>query len=264
MRSLVLVSTMVIAYAAHARAQTAPVPTAPAASASASHAATATTKTHAAHRKPATAATTKTARTPVVTPKHGAAPRKPVHPKAKLAVPSAAAKPAKPAAPAAPAPSPKPVIPPKQQIPPDEGTVTHLHIPRYVSLRSDEVNMRAGPAPRFPILWTYKRKELPVKIEREFDVWRLVEDMDGIKGWVHQATLMGKRTFVVTGTEPQTLRGEPKDDAEPVALLKPGVVGVIKACDAGADWCRVQAGDYAGYLPRSSFWGTDPGEAVTP
>jgi SH3-like domain-containing protein len=187
---------------------------------------------------------------PVVAPHHGAA-RKPLHPAAPVVV----AKPPLPAKPAAPA---------KPAIPADEGTVTHLHLPRYVCLRSDDVNMRSGPGERYPVLWQYKRRDLPVKVEREFDVWRLIEDMDGIKGWVNQALLTGKRTFVVTGTEDVTLRADSSDGASAVAVLKPGVVGRVLACTNGAPWCRVQAGDYSGYLPRTAFWGTDPGEAVTP
>jgi len=105
---------------------------------------------------------------------------------------------------------------------------------------------------------------LPVKIEREFDVWRLIEDMDGIKGWVNQALLIGRRTFVVMGTADVTMRADGSDGASAVAVLKPGVVGRVLRCVNGAPWCQVQAGDYIGYLPRTAFWGTDPGEAVTP
>jgi len=198
-------------------------------------------------------------KTPIVAPHHGAVTRKPVHPKTPVATPKASAKTAPAEKPAI-----KPAAPAKPALPADEGPVTHLHLPRYVSLRSDEVNMRAGPAARFPILWVYRRKELPVKIEREFDVWRLVEDMDGIKGWMHQATLAGKRTLVITGTEDRTLRAEANDSAEPVAILRPGVVGRLRSCDAGAAWCQVEAGGYRGWLPRTTFWGTDPGEAVAP
>jgi len=180
--------------------------------------------------------------------------RKPVHPVA----PVVATKPkivqpaAKPAAPARPA------------VRTDIGAVTGLPIPRFVCLRSDDVNMRAGPGDRYPVLWQYKRRDLPVKIEREFDVWRLVEDMEGVKGWVNQALLTGHRTFVITSTDPATLRDSASDDGATVAVLKPGVVGRILSCDAGAAWCRVQAADYRGFLPRTVFWGTSNGEAVAP
>ncbi len=152
---------------------------------------------------------------------------------------------------------PKPV--PEQD--PNKGSVTQLPIPRFVSLRSDEVYLRAGPGTRYPIEWVYKRRDLPVEILREFDVWRLVEAPDGIKGWMHQATLSGRRSFMVTGAD-ATLRRDPKETAAPVAVLKSGVIGRLRSCAAGSDWCQVQVGDYRGYVMRSQLWGTLPAEAV--
>ncbi len=166
-------------------------------------------------------------------------------------------------------PEPKPappvvVPPPAPPAPPPEvphGTVTGLPLPRFASLRSDDINLRSGPGARYPIDWVYKRRELPVMIEREFDVWRLIEMPDGTKGWVHQATLTGRRTFVVTGAD-ATLRASASPQADAVAILRVGVVGRIRACDAASDWCQVQAADERGWLPRSAFWGTAGEEAV--
>ena len=189
--------------------------------------------------------------TPVIAPKKGSVARKPMHRAAPLvAVPPKEA--AKPAA--------KPVAPAKPAIPADQGSVTGLHLPRFASLKTDDVNMRSGPGARYPVLWTYKRRELPVRIEREFDVWRLVEDMDGIKGWVHQATLAGRRTFVITGKDPRTIRADASDGSAAVAVLKPGVVGRVKTCEANAAWCTVQVGDYRGWLARADFWGVTQGK----
>ena len=86
--------------------------------------------------------------------------------------------------------------------PQDKGTNTGLPLPRFAAMRADRVYMRKGPGQRYPIEWVYHRRGLPVKVEREFDVWRLVEDADGTKGWVHQATLVGQRTFVIPGEPP--------------------------------------------------------------
>jgi SH3-like domain-containing protein len=146
---------------------------------------------------------------------------------------------------------------------PEKPTGTGLPLPRFAALRSDDVNLRAGPGTRYPIEWVYKRRDLPMEIEREFEVWRLVKDPDGTRGWVHQATLTGRRTFMVQGAD-ATLRSDPKDDADAVAILKVGVIGTIRSCAAGSDWCRVQVGDYRGYLKRSQFWGTLPDEVIVP
>ena len=202
--------------------------------------------------RPATA--TKQKPTPVVQP-HGV-----LHPQKAPAKPTPAT-----ALPVPPIPAPPPVPgePPKQsEVDTSKGSNTNLPLPRFAALRSDEVNLRAGPGTRYPIEWVYKRRELPVEIEREFEVWRLVQDPDGTKGWVHQATLTGRRSFIVTGGD-ATLRRDAQDSASSVAILKPGVIGHIRSCAATSDWCQVQAGDYRGYLKRSQIWGTLPGEAVS-
>ncbi|MEQ8936549.1 MAG: hypothetical protein RIE56_12245, partial [Amphiplicatus sp.] len=41
---------------------------------------------------------------------------------------------------------------------------TGLPLPRYVSLRAAEVNLRTGPGVQYPIEWLYKRQHLPVEI----------------------------------------------------------------------------------------------------
>jgi SH3-like domain-containing protein len=168
--------------------------------------------------------------------------------------------------PAPPAPAPIPASPPAPAPPPAaaepaKGSSTQLPLPRFASLKTDDVNMRKGPGLRYPIDWRYNRRDLPVEIEREFEVWRLISDPDGVKGWVHQATLVGRRTFVVTGGE-QTMRSDPRDSGSPVARLKPGVIGRLRSCEAKADWCQVQVADYRGWLKRNAFWGIYPGEAV--
>jgi len=193
----------------------------------------------------------KTHAVPVVQPPAHATPRVPARPAPRHAVPVPAPVPV----PAAPIPAPvAPAEPPK-------GSNTGLPLPRFASLRGEEVNLRSGPGTRYPIEWVYKRRDLPVEIEREFEAWRLVQDQEGVKGWVHQAVLTGRRTFVVTVAE-RVVRSEPKDDGAPVARLKVAVIGRIRSCDAGVDWCQVQVQDYRGWLKRTDFWGSAPGEVI--
>lgn len=163
--------------------------------------------------------------------------------------------------PAAPAPLPAPAAMPAAPAEPAKGSNTGLPLPRFAALKTDEVNLRTGPGTRYPIDWVYKRRDLPVQIEREFEAWRLVADSEGVKGWVHQATLTGRRSFVLTGAE-HVLRADGTDTAGAVARLKPGVVGRLRACEAGAAWCQVQVGEYRGWVKRDAIWGILPGEAV--
>jgi SH3-like domain-containing protein len=193
---------------------------------------------------------------PAAHPHHAAKPVPLVHP------PHPAARPSAPVP--VPAPAPEPAVPPVPASPPEpaKGSNTGLPLPRFAALKTDEVNLRSGPGLRYPIEWVYKRRDLPVEIQREFEVWRLVADSDGVKGWVHQATLVGRRTFIVQGAAEQIIREDAKPDAAPVARLKPGVIGRIRSCEAKADWCQVQVGEYRGWLPRAAFWGSYSGEAI--
>src|ERR1700759_5512009 len=72
-------------------------------------------------------------------------------------------------------------------------------VPRVVSLRSDQVNLRVGPGENYPIEWVLTRKEMPVEIVREFDNWRMIRDWQGTEGWGHERMLTGKRAVVVKG-----------------------------------------------------------------
>lgn len=168
-----------------------------------------------------------------------------------------------PVPPAAPTPTEEAAKPKPPPFDPNKGSVTGLPLPRFAALRADVVNLRAGPGTRYPIDWIYKRVGMPVEILREFDVWRLVETPDGTKGWMHEATLTGRRDFIVTGGR-QTLRAGDNDTSRAVAVVEPGVIGHIRRCEASAAWCRVQVGSYLGWLPREAMWGLLPKETVNP
>src|SRR5882672_12198171 len=137
------------------------------------------------------------------------------------------------------------------------GGETKLPVPRFVSLRSGEVNLRTGPGTIYPVEWVFVRRGLPVEIIAEFDVWRRIRDWQGTVGWVHQSMLDGRRTARVTGAD-RELRGEPADAASIVARLAPGVIGRLLECEAA--WCRIDAEGYRGWLRRDEFWGTYPDE----
>src|SRR5579862_3380664 len=85
-----------------------------------------------------------------------------------------------------------------------------LPLPRFASLRSDEVNLRSGPGVRYPVDWIYTRRDLPVEVIAEFDTWRKIRDWQGTEGWVHQSFLSARRMVVVTG-ERRRLRADPDE-----------------------------------------------------
>lgn len=135
---------------------------------------------------------------------------------------------------------------------------TGLPVPRFVTLRSEEVNVRTGPGTRYPVEWVFVRRDIPVEITAEFDTWRRIRDWEGTEGWVHQSMLSGKRAAVVLG-EVRSLRRAPATGAPVVARAEPGVIGRLKRCDG--EWCELDLSGHDGWLRRSEFWGVYPDEA---
>ncbi|WP_298283878.1 SH3 domain-containing protein [Acidocella sp.] len=146
---------------------------------------------------------------------------------------------------------------------PGVGSVTKLPLPRFVSLRSDQVNFRAGPGFQYPVTWVYQRAGLPVEIIGEFDVWRQVVAPDGGTGWVHEATIRARRTFYVTAPR-AVLRNAPTATSSPVAYLDQGVSGDLLRCGKGSAFCQAAVGHKTGYLARADIWGLFTGETIAP
>lgn len=190
------------------------------------------------------------------------APQPPPTPKpaAKQPAPAAKAEPAKPDAAKPAAESAAPAAAAAAAATPAESA-SGLPLPRFVSLRSDQVNMRAGPGARYPVDWVYMRRELPVEVIQEYETWRKIRDPDGAEGWVHQSMLTGRRTIMVR-KDKAMLRRTADDTASAAAYLSQGVVGKLLQCPKGSDYCRVEVEGYQGWLRRNELWGAYKAEAI--
>lgn len=140
---------------------------------------------------------------------------------------------------------------------------TGLPLPRFVSLRAEQVNMRTGPGVRYPIDWVYLRPALPVEIIQEWQNWRKIRDPEGAEGWVHQSMLSGRRTVMtLRDGSPHPLRDAPQETAAPVAFLEPGVQAHLIQCPRQAAYCRVEVDGREGWLRRGAFWGVYRNEFI--
>lgn len=140
------------------------------------------------------------------------------------------------------------------------GPVSGLALPRFVSLKSDRVNLHEGPSKEHPTLWVYERAGLPVEITAEFETWRKIRDSEGTEGWVLHSLLSGRRTALVAPWKKEPALAYASDRATPVARLSPGVVANLRLCDG--TWCRVAGDGFDGYVKQENFWGVYPGEKI--
>ena len=138
-----------------------------------------------------------------------------------------------------------------------------LPVPRFVSLKSDRVNVRVGPSREHAVAWTFVQSGLPVEIIQEFENWRRIRDWEGKVGWVFRSLLSGRRTALVTPWERDDrtpLRARSRSDADIVAELEPFVLTSVSECVGG--WCRVNGDQYNGWLDQTRLFGVYPDEII--
>lgn len=139
----------------------------------------------------------------------------------------------------------------------ERGPVTNLPVPRFVSMKASEGNVRRGPSLTHRIDWVFKRRDMPLEITAEYGHWRRVRDRDGAGGWVHYSLLSGVRTVLVE-REMLDLHVRPDDDAQVSARLEMGVIARLNECTL--KWCQLSAGGYKGWAHKADLWGVKPDE----
>jgi SH3-like domain-containing protein len=126
-------------------------------------------------------------------------------------------------------------------------------VPYWASLRADEVFMRVGPSADYPIDWVYHRAQLPVRVIRIREGWRLVEDVDGTQGWIVARLLSPERTALVIGDGLAAMRDLPAENASLKWNAEPGVVGKLGDCEK--NWCELDVGGRKGWVRDTRLWG---------
>ena len=137
------------------------------------------------------------------------------------------------------------------------GPETNLPIPRFVSLKASESNVRRGPSLSHRIDWVFKRRNMPLQVVAEYGHWRKVADRDGQGGWVHYTMLSGSRTVIID-QDLLAIRSRPDAGSPESAVLEAGVIARLGECNP--NWCRLTAGGYRGWAQKSVLWGVRPDE----
>lgn len=139
----------------------------------------------------------------------------------------------------------------------DRGKVTNLPLPRFVSMKADEGNVRRGPSLTHRIDWVFQRRDMPLQVVGEYGHWRQVRDRDGAGGWMHFMLLSGVRTVIVQ-EDLTPLLARPEDAAPIRARAESGVVARLGECQA--DWCNIRIGRNRGWVRKAQLWGVTPDE----
>ena len=135
-------------------------------------------------------------------------------------------------------------------------------IPRFASLRSDKINLRAGPGERFPIEWVYECKNLPVEIIDAYEHWYKIKDYENIQGWMHKK-MVSKKRYVLTPKGKKMPVYKKADISSPIIAYFDGqaVVQIVK-CKKDSSFCLVSYNDWKGYIERTDLFGLYPKEEI--
>ena len=132
--------------------------------------------------------------------------------------------------------------------------------PYWASIASGKAMIRTGPGRNYPGTWLYLRRDLPVRVVKLYSNWRMIEDPDGVQGWMLVTLLSDRRTAIVKPGEPRALHEQHASASRVAFLAQPGVVGRIEQCDG--NWCKFAVGQRSGWIAQGDIFGVGAGEQV--
>ena len=140
------------------------------------------------------------------------------------------------------------------------GKETGLEIPRYISLKSNDANIRVGPSKNYPIEIKYIKKNYPLKVLEEYEDWRKVEDFQKNFGWIHKSLISGNRTGIVLSNDNKTIKLLNTLNGNVIGEIGSGNIVFLEKCKI--DWCLVSFGDYRGWIDKKNIWGIKEKEII--
>ena len=140
------------------------------------------------------------------------------------------------------------------------GKETGLEIPRYVSLKSDDANIRVGPSKNYPIEIKYIKKNYPLKVLDEYEEWRKVEDFNRNIGWIHKSLISGIRTGIVLSNDNKNIILLNTLDGNVIGEIGNGNIVFLEKCKI--DWCLVSVGNFKGWMDKKYIWGVKLNEII--
>ena len=125
-------------------------------------------------------------------------------------------------------------------------------VKKFLTLKNNEVNVRAGPSKEYPIKFVYKKKYLPLEILDKSEHWRKIKDFENNSGWIHISQLSSKKSGINT-EDNSIIYKNPTIYSKPIVKLKFGRLVIVKKCKK--KWCKITTGDYSGWIFKKFLWG---------
>ena len=140
------------------------------------------------------------------------------------------------------------------------GGDTGYEIPRYISLKSNEVNLRIGSSTNYPILLTYSNKNMPVEVIDEYGFWRKINDFEGNEGWIHKSLLQGDRYAIIQKYNNKKILIFSKSHGTAIGQI--GLLNKVKVNTCLKSWCKINFNKHTGWIHKNFLWGIYDNELI--
>ncbi len=140
----------------------------------------------------------------------------------------------------------------------ETGTVTGLELPRYVSLKSDDANIRVGPSKNYPINLKYIIKNFPLLIIDEYKDWRKVSDFQNNTGWIHRSLITGQRYGLIISKDDEKINILNSENGIIIGEIFIDNLVEIRKCKINT--CYIAVENESGWVSKKNIWGVKDNE----
>ena len=133
------------------------------------------------------------------------------------------------------------------------GNETGLKIPRFVSLKASNSNLRIGPSENYPIKLKYIVANTPIEIIDEYKDWRKINDYEGNEGWLHKSLIKGKRFAIVNTPYQEGLQVLNKPKGKNIGKI--GKRNILEINTCLINWCKIKYKKNKGWVNKINLWG---------
>ena len=133
------------------------------------------------------------------------------------------------------------------------GTETGLTLPRFVSLKSNDSNLRVGSSINYSIKLKFVIANTPVEITDEYKDWRKIKDYEGNEGWLHRSLLKSNRFAIIDVPYQEGAQVYNKPKGKVIGKIgKKNIVSIEKCLK---NWCHIKYNQYKGWVSKLNLWG---------
>ena len=140
------------------------------------------------------------------------------------------------------------------------GQSTGLKIPRYVSLKSNDSNIRIGSSKNYPIILKYILKNIPLEITDEYGNWRKVIDFEKNEGWLHSSLIKAERFGIIFSPYEESVQVLKKPEGRVIGKI--GKRNVVKIERCLKKWCLISINKNKGWISKINLWGVYEDEII--